>query len=729
MNKNNSDVNKIMKKYGQKLDMAQGETPLPPEEDIFSRDYQTFRAEATSKTMNLYERACAFAANIVQVEPKKEEAEKIQEGIDWVGINVTPTSAYSLSILVMFAMIVLGVFVFLITMFLGKAQTFLALILLLAGIVVLKPLSHYPLYLAQRWRLSASNQMVMCILYIVMYMRHTSNLEHAIRFAGQHIGEPLNYDLRKIMWDVETQKYANLKQALDVYLSKWKDYNLSFVESFHLIESSLYESDHKRRLSLLDKGLEVILEGTFEKMMHFAQDIRSPITSLYFLGVILPILGLIMLPLVGSFLGAKWFHLALLYNVFLPLFVYFYGYSIMSKRPVGFSQKDIFEQNPMYKKHRYFVLGKPPNEKLIEPKKIAIGLIIILVLIGLFPLLYDFINPGQDITIDFPRRNFGLFLDYRVSETGQRVGPFGIGAGLFSLIIPFGLAFGISSYYKIRSSKLIKIRDETEKLEKEFQGALFQLGNRIGGGLPAEMAFSKVAETMKGTPSGTFFSYIDHNIRQLGMSLRNAIFDTKLGAINYYPSALIDSSMRVLVETANKGPQVVSTAMISISSYLDRVNKVNERLKDLLAEVISSMRAQISFLSPVISGIVVGIGTMITTIIGGLSVALAAAGGDPGDVTGVAGGMGDFLNMFPIESLIPPYFFQIVVGIYLVQIVLVLSILSNGIEKGIDKLNQENAIAKNLNKSIILYTVISFLTMVAFNFLATMIASRAAMGG
>jgi len=34
---------------------------------------------------------------------------------------------------------------------------------------------------------------------------------------------------------------------------------------------------------------------------------------------------------------------------------------------------------------------------------------------------------------------------------------------------------------------------------------MFQLGNRLGDGIPAEIAFAKVAETMKGTTSGDFF--------------------------------------------------------------------------------------------------------------------------------------------------------------------------------------------------------------------------------
>lgn len=70
-------------------------------------------------------------------------------------------------------------------------QIMLPIIIIFTGIIAMKFISNYPLHLMMKWRLQASNQMVLCILYIVMYMRHTSNLEHAIKFAGEHIGNPL----------------------------------------------------------------------------------------------------------------------------------------------------------------------------------------------------------------------------------------------------------------------------------------------------------------------------------------------------------------------------------------------------------------------------------------------------------------------------------------------------------------------------------------------------------
>ena len=703
---------KIMDRYGAKLGNQFQSAMDRPSSGAFTKDYDTFRKEALRLENSLYERSCNFASSLLNFSSSdKEYNKKVQNAIDYIQLNITPGSAYTLSILVAFTLIFLGVFVGFVTFIFGFTQIFLALFFVIMGVVVLKPLSKYPIYIEQKRRLQASNQMVLCILYIVIYMRHTSNLEHAIKFAGEHVGQPLALDLRKIYWDVETNKYHTIHQSLENYLQTWKDHNLAFVESFHLIESSLYESSEARRIELLEKGLAVILEGTYDSMLHYAQEVRSPITMLHMLGVILPILGLIVLPLMGSFLGIKWYHIFLLYNILLPLVVFFIGYNILAKRPVGYAQSDITSIPQFENLRKASIKLTKTKEILVEPKFIAIIIFFIFFMIGLSPLLLHLISPGADI--EFAK---GIYLlGYQTTDTGI-FGPFGLGATLLSLFLPMGIAISLGTYYSIRSKKIIKIREETQKLETEFRGAIFQLGNRIGGGMPAETAFGKVSQNLAGTPTGKFLGIVDHNIKQQGMNLQDAIFNNKTGALITYPSSLIESTMKVLVESARKGPQVVSKALLSIADYLDRIYKVSERLKDLLSEITSSMKSQVSFLTPLIAGIVVGIGSMITTIIGGLSTSLGGA--TEGADTSVLAGASNLANIFPIDKLMSPYFLQLIVGLYVVEMVIVLTIHANGIENGVDKLNEEYTLGKNLYRGTLLYILIAAITIFAFNMLA-----------
>lgn len=251
-----------------------------------------------------------------------------------------------------------------------------------------------------------------------------------------------------------------------------------------------------------------------------------------------------------------------------------------------------------------------------------------------------------------------------------------------------------------------------KKLELEFASALFQLGNRLGDGLPAEIAFGKVSDIMQGTVSGSFFKLVSRNIRRLGMSVKNAIFDPVYGALLTFPSNLIESSMKVLVQSIKKGPVIAAQALVNISRYIKEIHSVNERLKDLMADIISSMNSQIRFLAPAISGIVIGITSMVTTILGKLGAQLQTITIGAGQQAGLVGIFGDG---------IPTFHFQIIVGLYVVQITYILTILVNGIENGSDKLNEEYDIGTNLIRSTLLYCFISLGVIITFNIVASQI--------
>ena len=200
------------------------------------------------------------------------------------------------------------------------------------------------------------------------------------------------------------------------------------------------------------------------------------------------------------------------------------------------------------------------------------------------------------------------------------------------------------------------------------------------------------------------------------MSVSQAIFDPRHGALVYFPSNLIESSMKVLTESVKKGPQIAANALMNVSRYIKEIHKVNERLRDLMSDIVSSMTSQIKFLTPVISGIVIGITSMISSIIGRLGTQMESiqAGGVGGVGAGALGG-------FSFSIGIPTFYFQIIVGIYVVQIIYVLTILANGIQNGSDKLSERYNIGKNLTRSTILYSIIAVIIMVLFNIVASTI--------
>lgn len=699
-----------------------------------SKHYQDFKKDYLPTHITLYEKSCNFAEKIFKVSPDKKKVPELQENIDTCHLNCTPTGIVSLSYLVPLAVFFASLFLgFVFPALIGEGAN---LLLLLAGIVLALiayvVMQKAPSILANNWRMKASNQMVLCVFYVVTYMRHTSNLENAINFAAEHLSPPLSIDMKKVLWDMETEKYATIKESLDKYLDTWRNWNREFIEAMNLIQSSLYESSEERRVNSLDKSLSVILEETYEKMLHYAHNLQSPLTMLHMLGIVLPILGLVILPLAVSFVeGLKWYHIMALYNIILPVGVYYLSKVILSSRPTGYGDIDI-SNNPEIKKYKNVQINIGKTQLRVPPFYLAGLVFVIFLFIGISPLIIHAATPNFDIVIGGEDGGIHIiryanekvsnvlysFLGYQEIEQGVIFGPYGLGAAILSLFIT--LAFGISLglYYKIKSQNVIRIREETKKLEDEFASALFQLGNRLGDELPVEIACEKVAETMRGTASGRFFEQVTINMRKLGMRIQEAIFDPKKGALVYYPSAIIESSMKVLIESSKKGSKIAAQALINISQYIKEMHRVDERLKDLMAEIISSMKSQIAFLTPAIAGIVIGITSMITTILGALGQQLTQITQDESVAS-----TSSFTSLFSnfLGYGIPTFHFQFIVGLYVVQIVFILSQLVNGIQNGSDVLNERFLLGKNLISSTILYVILALIVMLVFNIIAAQI--------
>ncbi|HLC54034.1 MAG TPA: hypothetical protein VJK07_00200 [Candidatus Nanoarchaeia archaeon] len=714
-------TDEILRKYGSKIE-AEINSYQPSQN--YSQEYLDFKSDMLSEASR-YQRWCEALGNIIRLRVSPKENIKLQNYLTAAHVEVTPAQSVTLATISF-------LLAFLLTALITAAVYFitqkLQLIFFVLGLITSVFLFYYvysiPRRLANIWRLKASAQMVPAILYVVIYMKHTSNLEKAIEFASQHLDAPLALDFRKIFWDVEIGRFSSVKQSLDHYLESWSNYSPEFIESLHLIESSLFEPNEARRVQILEKSLQVILDGVYEKMLRYSREIRSPLTNLYMLGIILPTLGLALLPLASTLLGGaiKAQHIFLIFNIIVPFAVFYMTSNVLLKRPGGHGETSALDKNPLY---RTFTDRRPWF--------IAALIAIPLIFIGLLPFIFQISALTGNLEYQQTHNIFSLKKDYTLNEIGlsflqngetkifdfkktadSTTGPFGPLALFLSLFIPLGVALFFTTAYGMKTSQLIKSRNDTRELESEFTNSLFQLGNRLGDGIPAEIAFSKVASTTQGQRTHEFFSLVNQNIQQQGMSIDDALFHPQRGALIFFPSALIATSMRILSESAKKGLQVAARSLMSISDYVKNIQRINERLRDLLAEIVSDMRSNMTFLAPLLAGIVVGLASMITSILNKLSL-LSSLSGE--NIPGFENA-GQLLQLFDVTAMIPPYHLQISIGIYIVEIVFILTAALVTVDAGRDPLREKHELAKNLKRSMFLYLITAAVAMLALYLLA-----------
>jgi len=646
------------------------EIRLPEKREFvpYPSEYLTFLEELEQKPVTRYEKACAVAEKILPIEPDEKTRRKLLESLRAGYINATPKGAFSLTFI---STILVLVFV-LVFIILGGGLVFgLFGIMVVFGIFWY--LYNYPGTKAKSLGIKMSADSVLAVLYMVIYMRSSPNLEGAIKFASQNLEGPLAWDLRKLLWDMETGRYASADYALTDYVNRWKEKNKEFADSLNLLRTSSVEPS--RRQILYDETIDVILNGTRERARHYASELRMPMTLIYALGVLLPVMGLVLFPIVLIFIAdiVKPSFVFFGYDVLLPAFLFFLVTHILSTKPPTFSPPDISKAKDV-----------PPMGKFIMGNK-PIPILPISLLIAIPFLLMGFIglsDPDVYLSVNF------------------------------SMMIVLGISFSIVAYAFLDSYQKIKVRNDIEKIEDEFATALFQLGNIISGGAPIETAIDKARENLKEMKISEMFEITSLNMKKFGYTFEQALFDKRVGAIWYYPSKLIQSIMQTVIQSARKSVKTAAGSMVVISRYLKGVHDVKEEIDEILGETTTSMKFLATFLAPMVSGVTVTLAVVILQILTKLGKAMETIMA----TTSVNTAQSFFLVPWAMGGTLPitPAFFQIIVGIYMIETGVLLSIFLNGVKYGEDPVGVRYYIWSILLFAIIIYVISWFITYTMF---------------
>jgi len=639
---------------------------------LYNSDYRQFLKEIKQQPKGMYEKGCQIAEKLLRIKPDKNTGDSIEEKLKTAYINASPSGVLSLTMLLL---LILPLSI-LVLMLLGSLDLLFSTILMLFSLALVYLVYNYPESHARSVQVKMSSDIVLAILYMVIYMRNNPSLEGAVKFAADNLSGPLSWDLKKLMWDVEVGVHETVDVALLFYLAKWKDKNHEFAEALHMLRNSTSETD-LRRDSMYDEAISIILNGTRERMKHYAQNLRMPVMLIHAMGIMLPIIGLVMFPIIVLFMqeSVKPIFIFLGYDIFLPAFLFWYMNYILQTKPPTFSQPDTAQAK-----------GLPPMGKF------RIGTMLVPILPIAMLAAAPFLLAGIS--------------GFAASDVNQSVGA--------SILIIIGIAAGIFVYGFLDSWQKMKIRNDIEKIEDEFAEALFQLGNKAAGGTPIEVAADRASENLKNMKIAEFFWNISANMKKLGFSFEQALFDKEYGAIWAYPSRLIRSVMQAIVQSSEKGVRVAAMSMLTVSRYLKGMHEVKEEINEILGETVSSMRFLALFLAPIVSGVVVTMAVIIMRILSSLCGQIGNLASET-DMTGFSSfvfcaGWGQNTGTPPIS----PNAFQLVVGLYMLETIILLSFFINRIEYGDDAIGLRDVIAYTVLISTIVYVASWFVTQAMF---------------
>ncbi len=639
---------------------------------VQSREYTEFlEEEKLGRKLTWYERFCSITERVLPIEPWKQLADDYNKSAEFAHLKITAKGAFSITILAM-ALVFLVPLILLLVF--NLFSTSVLLLPLIFSVLAFFYFYTYPTRYATTFRIKASAEILMATIYITIAMRISPNIEGAVKFAATNLSGPLAFDLRKLLWDVYARRYESMSAALDSFVGKWKKDNEEFTQALILIKGAVFESRAKLEATL-DEAVKILLDGTKERMKHYAQYMRTPVTVLNAMGILLPIIGLVFFPIISLFLpdAIQPSMLVIGYNILLPLGVYWLLEIYLEKRPYTFHQPDI-TKHPKFSQQKMFGFNS----------LFALIVSISLISFGSFHLLTT-------------QERFSEELLY------------------YSIFVTWGIAAGIILYSILSVYNKLKLRNEITQIESEFAEAMFHLGNQLTRGIPLENAIKNTVPKIRDLKISKFLEIVLYNIETLGMTFEQSLFDVKNGAIHAYPSRTIEVVMKAIVEISRKGMQFVATSLISVSTYLKNMHAVEEDLKEMLSETTSTMSVQAILLAPLTAGIVVGLTAMITQILLALKGSLERIFGGL-ETFGPLGSAGTGLisSIINVEAIIPVHHFQIIVGIYMLEVVATIAVAMSIINNGDESILKRFSLGKLIFASTVIYTIILLATYAMF---------------
>jgi Flp pilus assembly protein TadB len=632
-----------------------------------------------------YERACKLG-RFIPWAGKGETDEQFYDYISFTGLDVKPEEARAFAV---GSTIITAALLTILTLFVFLSRgpwTWFLLALLIVPLGVLSYLGNYPKIYAEVYRVKVLGAMPEVISNMAMSLKLVPNLERAVEFAATNTRGQMGAEFRKMSWDTYMRVYKSSDDALAKFAFKWKKWNSDFARSIYLLKGSLLEKNESKRLDDIDRSVDVILDGTVDKMEKFARSLSMPTLSLYFMGMILPLIMIAVLPTlsyIGTNVSARTLFVA--YNLVLPLIILVWSRSILAKRPVTTIPPEIPQEHP----------DVPPNGRLRLGNVIVPALPVALVL-GLF--------------ISIP----GIFRFYSLSTV-----PGAAASGTFlgldpTILLIWGISVGTSVYLIGTTIERDRIRTKIKETEREFIDALIQLESRLSEGRPIEDAFSRVGRVMQGSLAGEIFANSAKGVKLARKTIHSSLFDNDEGALKHVYSSTIHNVMEMVVEASKKSNEAAGIAVGRITEHLVKIRGVDDKIENKLDEIVSSMRSTVLIFGPFVGGVVVSLQKMMnsqllkaqttTTFSSNLEGSPISLG--EMSTPGFFGPLGSNITVEPISMGI----LQLIIGFYMLEMVVIFSLYMSELYVGDDKVYKRMEIGKNLMLATLLFTLAIVIT-------------------
>ena len=560
----------------------------------------------------------------------------------------------------------------------------LAVSLVAVPFVVLNLVAQYPKTHARYLQIRSLGDIPEVLSYLVMSLKIVPNLENSVRFTASKSSTTLAGDLRKLIWDMEIRLHHGITDAMTDFAVRWGRISDYFKRSLHLLCSSLQEKDEASRVITLDRALDVSLEGTKELMTVFANRLHQPTMVLYSVGIMIPLSLVAMLPAAGLVgIHISLLQVFFLYDLLLPVCIFFYIRKILRLRPAAFQPCQIASDHPDLQhscSHQQLSLSVVLGFLIASPAVVSL----------IIPVLFSL----DDLA--------GISGIVSMVNMLQPFFP-------VTLFLLWGIVAAVSLYCLRVYRPYKKIRDEIKQMEKEFSDALYILGKRLSEEKSPEECFAYAADTMKGSRIAEVFRQVSYTLVTMHTNIHDALYGSEYGALQYVYSERIKAIMYLFVEGTQKSQQAVSASLVRIADHLQQLQGVEKKIVEMLSELTSTVRSTVSVFAPLIAGVTLAITFLISDILTSIQFT-----GSTETLMGLPVSLQGVSQTFMAENIHPDSF-VFVIGIYLLELVVLLTRFVTGLNEGDDNATFFYTLGRTLPLSLGVFTVTVCVGLVFFS--------------
>lgn len=764
------------KKHGTKEEVSIGEMYqkiVVPRDVFWQEKEEILKKRAKPGFVILCKRIYQMVPSLGSEEPFKDE---YRNAIDLLGWDLKPKE-FSAAVRFVFLITVLASFIIWFILINSPAAKILRTVpfglymplfaFVTASLLITRYIQQYPLTVVNIEIKKSLAYIPEIIGYFIMSLKLTPNLEQATEFAASHGRGQIAQDFKKMLWELELGIYATITEGLDSIAYRWGRYAPEFKRALMRIRASILEENEAKREVLLNRTMDEMLASIREKMENYAHALIQPSIMLFYIGILLPVILIVILPVGSIFTGMPWANpiaLIAIYNIALPLTALYFARGIIKTRPAVYEAPEIPDDYPglppkgkiktktgtmdiktavamiavfgLVCSYYFHLEGFPPKSMLLMMSKLMrseseeIVQIIpadkteeeVLQMNGYPAGYFDIPNGAYYKMIERSLRASGYTGEELKRETEQEVRlarlTFFMSPG--NDITPYNLWFGILLtisacmfvwlyYHSIYKRKM---QQKVIGMEYEFKDAIYIIASRLGENKPMEEAIKHAVEFLPNyTISKEVFSKALDNINVLGMPLYSAFFDHRFGAAERQPSNIIKTGMRLALDAVALGVNIAARSLISFALQLENSERVAKLLKSLVKDITTVMMTMGIIITPVVLGVTTSlykivVQTTIKVVESGIFERIRSQTIITQSMPGpfARANILDWIKVEAVTQIAEPVLFILIVGIYVMQIVLIVIYFSTKLEEDNNLLVKVN-IAKYLPVALVIYVI------------------------